>query len=258
MPKFRVACVSFINTKPLIYGLDQDPKIELLPAVPSKLSDYLRDGSADVALLPVIDYQRLPGLRIVPSAGIGCNGPTLTVRIFAKRPIESIRALACDTDSHTSVALARVILAERHGIHPEFVPLTQARDQADQGILLIGDKVICEESLGFDHQYDLGDEWKQMTGLPFVFAVWTARGGVDLGDLPLRLERAKHAGLEHVDEVVEQFAVPRGWPARLARQYLTEYLKFDIGDPQLRAIARFHQLARRHGAIDQVRPLVLA
>jgi chorismate dehydratase len=99
----RVAAVSFLNAKPLLHGLQSDD-VDLTLDVPSKLIDHLAGGSADVALLPVIDYQRLDDLRIVPAGGIGCDGPTLTVRLFSKRPIESIEQLACDTDSHTSVA----------------------------------------------------------------------------------------------------------------------------------------------------------
>src|SRR5437763_3104541 len=123
---FRVAAVSFLNSKPLIHGLESDPAVRLSLAVPAKLLDELRDGRADVALLPVIDYQRLEGLSIVPAGGIGSDGPTLTVRIFGRVPIEEIRSLACDPDSHTSVALARIILARRHNLRPEFCDLSRA------------------------------------------------------------------------------------------------------------------------------------
>jgi chorismate dehydratase len=251
----RIASVSFLNARPLIWGLDRDPQIALTLDVPSRLIEHLRSGAADVALLPTIDYQRLDDLSVVPAGGIGSDGTTLTVRIFARRPIETIRTLACDTDSHTSVALARIILAERHGISPEIIELRQGRGGDDEARLLIGDKVIAEEPQGFGFQYDLGEEWKRMTGLPFVFAVWTARGGVDLGDLPQRLAAAREAGLRHVDAIVAADAAPRGWPAALARQYLTVNLTFDIGAAQLQAIALFHQLAQRHRLIPLARPL---
>jgi chorismate dehydratase len=209
--------------------------------VPPRLIDALRDGSSDVALLPVIDYQKLDNLKIIPVGGIGCDGPTLTVRIFSSVPISKIDALSCDADSHTSVALARIILAEQYGIRP---PL---RDGPAR--LLIGDKVVCEEPKGMEYQLDLGEAWKKLTGMPFVFAVWTARGGVDLGDLPQRLENARHRGMEHLDEIITRYALPRGWPPELARQYLSSHLHFEIGPPQLAAIARFHELAARHGLI---------
>ncbi len=249
----NVGCVSYLNAKPLIYGLDHVPDLRLKLAVPSQLIEDLRAGLTDIALLPVIDYQRLDDLVIVPAGGIGCFGHTLTVRLFSHEPIAQIKSLACDPDSHTSVALARIILAEHFGIHPQFTsPLTDLHrtdPTSGEARLLIGDKVICEEPAGFAHQLDLGDAWKQMTGLPFVFAVWTARKGVDLGDLPERLESAKRAGLEHVDDLVTHYALPRGWPAGMALQYMTSYLKYDIGEPQLQAIRRFHELAAKHELI---------
>jgi chorismate dehydratase len=246
-----VGSVSFLNAKPLIFGLETQPDLNLVLDVPSRLLGGLLDGRFDVALLPVIDYQRMPDLSIVPSGGIGCDGPTLTVRIFSPVPIDQIRTLACDTDSHTSVALAKVILAERHGLRPRFVDLSDPADARDRHTakLLIGDKVVCEEPVGLPHQLDLGEEWKHLTGLPFVFAVWTARGGVELGDLPDRLERAKRDGLAHVDQIVTRYALPRGWPENTARRYLTEYLQFDIGPAQLKAIRLFHELAHKHGAL---------
>jgi chorismate dehydratase len=245
----RVGGVSFLNAKPLIHGLEGDDGISLSLDVPSKLLEGLAQEHLDVALLPVIDYQRLAGLCIVPSGGIGCEGETLTVRIFSKKPVEQIVTLACDTDSHTSVALARVIFAERYGTRPVFIDWTRDQEQPCDARLLIGDKVVCEEPAGFEHQIDLGSAWLALTGLPFVFAVWTARQGVNLGDLPERLEQAKRAGLADVERIVKRHAVPRGWPAGLALQYLSIYLKFDIGERQLRAMALFHELAAKHGVI---------
>lgn len=246
----RVGCVSFFNSKPLIYGLDREAGVRLSLEVPSRLLAGLAEERFDVALLPVIDYQCLEGLTILPAAGIGCDGPTLTVRIFSREPIEKIAVLECDTDSHTSVALARMILAERYGIHPECVPLGRLGDSAGAARLLIGDKVVTAEPVGFVHQLDLGEAWKRWTGLPFVFAAWMARQGTQIGSLPAVLERAKCSGLQHTEELIERFALPAGWPRPIAQQYLTKYLHYDIGPRQLEAIRLFHSLAHRHGLID--------
>lgn len=252
----RLGSVSYLNAKPLIYGLDDDPDVALRLDVPSRLLDGLQHDRFEVALLPVIDYQRLPGLMIVPSGGICSDGPTLTVRIFSPVPIEKIETLACDTDSHTSVALARVILAERYGLRPKFVDLVRDHVPPGAAQLLIGDKVVCEEPKGLELQLDLGAAWKELTGLPFVFAVWTARAGVELGDLPARLEQARVSGMNHLDEIVHRHAVPRGWPADLARRYMTEFLQYEITPKHLDAIRLFHDLAAKHGILpDPPRPL---
>jgi len=252
----RIASVSYFNATPLNFGLDEQPDMRLALDVPSRLIDRLMNGEADVALLPVIDYQRMEGLCIVPAGAIGCDGPTLTVRIFSPSPIQQIESLACDPDSHTSVALARIILAERYGIRPDFVDLSKAKGGSKQAKLLIGDKVVCDEPAGYEHQLDLGAAWKELTGLPFVFAAWTARHGVDLGDLPARLERAKRDGLAHASELIARHAIPRGWPAGIALQYLTVYLRYDVSERQLEAIRTFHNLARKHHLIETLRPLV--
>jgi chorismate dehydratase len=254
----RVGCVSYLNAKPLIFGLEDFDDIRLTLDVPAKLIDGLRNKSFDIALLPIIDYQRLENVAIVPSGGIGCDGPTLTVRIFSRVPIEKINLLACDTHSHSSVALARVILAEAYGRYPRFVDFDHQQPTDSPAILLIGDKVVCAEPRGYEHQIDLGEAWKKLTGLPFVFAAWVASNDADLGDLPARMIECKKQGLAHVEQIIDRDATPRGWPADLARRYMTEYLKYDIGEDQLRAIGLFHTLAAKHGMITKpIRELVV-
>lgn len=246
----RLGSVSYLNAKPLIHNLDQHEDLDLILDVPANLLSGLERDLYDVALLPVIDYQRMPGLRLLTAGGIGCDGHTLTVRIFSRLPIERITTLHCDTHSHTSVALARVILAERYNTHADLSPLNHsATIDLPDAMLLIGDKVVTAEPAGYPHQLDLGHEWKRLTGLPFVFAAWMARKDVDLRDLPARLEQAKQSGLRHVDDIVRRHALPHAWPVPIARQYLTDYLKFDIGPAQLTAIRRFHALAHKHGAL---------
>lgn len=239
----RLGSVSFVNARPLIYGLDAAPDVQLTLDVPANLLDGLRESRFDLALLPVIDYQRMDGLQLLPAGGIGSDGRTLTVRIFSRTPVGRIRTLACDPDSHTSVALARVVLSRAYDLRPEFVELRRDDGAAHDAQLLIGDKVICEEPPGYPHQLDLGQAWKDLTGMPFVFAAWMGRAGAidEMADRTLR--RAKRNGLANVDEIVRQYAVPRGWPAPIAREYLTRYLQFDIDDRQLEAIRTFHRFA---------------
>jgi chorismate dehydratase len=253
MSLLRIGAVSFLNAKPLIFGLERAADVDLKLAVPSALLDSLRTAAFDVALLPVIDYQRMPGLRLLTSGGIGCDGPTLTVRIFSPKPLGQTSLVACDTDSHTSVALARILFAELFDMRPRFIDLDARGDNipADAARLLIGDKVICDEPTGLKHQMDLGEAWKKLTGLPFVFACWTARPDVNLGDLPNRLRQAKLDGLANVESIIAEHAVPNGWLAATARRYLLENLKFDIEPIHLDAIRLFHRLAHIHGVLER-------
>ncbi|MEM6315351.1 MAG: menaquinone biosynthesis protein [Planctomycetota bacterium] len=252
----RVASVNYFNAKPLIAGLADRPEVDLALDVPSKLLARLQDETADVALLPVIDYQRLDGATLLPAAGgIGCDGPTLTVRIFSQTPLDRIDRLCCDPDSHTSVALARIVMKRLHGRVPELAPLHAVTGAPGEARLLIGDKVVCEEPVGFEHQLDLGGAWKKLTGLPFVFACWTARAGVELGGLVETLAECRRRGLGMVDQLIKKHAIPRGWPAGIAHRYLTDYLHYEVGPRQLEAIERYHQYAAEDGIIESAKPL---
>jgi chorismate dehydratase len=249
--RWDIGSVSFLNAKPLIEGLETDPRVRLHLEVPSRLLAGLQEKRFDVALLPVIDYQRLPGLRLIPAGGIGCDGPTLTVRIFSRFPLKEIRTLLCDTDSHTSVALARVILAEQYGVRPELVDLSN-KSAADPSLprLLIGDKVITDEPKDCPHQLDLGQAWHELTGGPFVFAAWMSRQDVEPAELPDILAAARVRGLANVEQIVARFAPEHRWPLPIAKRYLTDYLRFEIGSREIDAIRRFHQLAHRHGVFE--------
>jgi chorismate dehydratase len=245
----RIASVGYVNARPLIAGLDGDASVQLRLDVPSKLVGLLQTDQADVALLPVIDYARYPGLKLIPAGGIGCDGPTMTVRLFSQTPMEKATTLAVDPDSHTSVGLARIIFRKRFGVDPKLIDLNAATGQPGEVLLLIGDKVVCEEPVGFEHQLDLGLAWKQLTGMPFVFAVWCAKQNVDHPALFKQLKSARERGMNDLQKIVKKYAEPRGWPAGVAMQYLSVYLKFDIGPRQLDAIAHYHQLAHEVGVL---------
>jgi len=261
----RVGCVSYLNAKPLIEGLDShtDPAVKF--DVPSRLLADLVAGDVDIALCPVIDYFRSPlPLEIVPVGGIGCEGPTLTVRLFSQVPLEYARTIYADTDSHTSIALLRVIMAERFGFQPNLIDYDAREHVADNRVvdspdamLLIGDKVVTESPAAnvYEHQMDLGEAWNVMTGMPFVFAIWMARVGASLGDLPGTLEAQRLRNSNRIDAIVDRHAKPHGWPRDLATRYLGHLLRYRIGPEHIAAIERFAKLAERHGVIDKARAL---
>jgi len=233
--------------------------------VPARLLADLEAGEVDIALCPVIDYHRAARLlSIVPAGGIGCDGPTLTVRLFSRVPIERITTVHADSDSHTSVALMRVVLAELHGLHPSLVSFHAREHVAEHRItetpetmLLIGDKVVTDSPLAvtYPYQLDLGEAWHELTGLPFVFAVWMAERGAALGDVPERLASIRQSNARRIEVLVDRHAARHGWPRELAGEYLGRILRYDVGARELEAIQRFGELAAKHGLIQEARPL---
>jgi len=266
---YRLGCVSFLNAVPLIDGIEQlgqmteGADLQVHFDVPSRLLADLEADRVDAALCPVIDLQKseLP-LQVVPAGGIGCYGKTLTVRIFSRVPIEKIESIACDTDSHTSVVLMQVLLSECFGLRPKVMDYAaSAKDKPTlDTILLIGDKVVThppDESV-YRYQLDLGECWRQLTSLPFVFAVWMAKQESDLGDLPGRLDKIRYVNTtdkDRLSRIVREHAPKHGWPLDLANQYLGGWLCYDIGAEQLQAMELFFAKAHELGLIDQHRPI---
>ena len=248
----RIGAVSFLNALPLIVGLDGRAGVSLTRAVPSALPGMLENGALDVALVPVIDTVR--GDRdwgVVSDACIGCDGATLTVRIFSRVDPADIRVLRVDGDSHSSVALASVLWREKYGRELEVVPFrtdeTSAEVLADcQAVLLIGDKVINPPSglEVFSTQVDLGATWKSLTGLPFVFAVWAVADASFADRAAEMLEVARDAGVAQASSLADTHAEGMGWPVDLARRYLTEHLTYTLDDRHREGMRMFLELSQ--------------
>src|SRR5438477_8373879 len=172
--------------------------------VPSRLADLLAQERLEVALIPVVEYFRAGTYAIVPDIAIASRGPVLSVTLFSRLPWAGIRRVALDEGSRTSAALAQILLRQRHGVRPEVVPLPldrQAEDADADAVLLIGDRAMRACLPGFAHAYDLGQEWHDWTGLPFVYAVWAVRAGVDLGGVAEALAEAKLRGLARAGQI---------------------------------------------------------
>lgn len=257
---WRLGVVCYLNAKPLIEGLDRDPKVYLIQDVPSRLAPLLDSGTVDAALLPVIDLVR-SGRRwqVVSDACIGCDGETLTVRIFSRVPAESIRRLHVDGDSHTSVVLAALLWRELYGCELEIVRF-EGRETVEEceAVLLIGDKVVNHTLIDYHIEIDLGSAWKTLTSLPFVFAVWAAPRDLDVSDLSRKLAAARDRGEASAELIAADFGPGLNWPVTLAKRYLTKRLKFRMGPRQRQAIGKFFELAGRHGLIEPVDELVFA
>ncbi|MFK7960987.1 MAG: menaquinone biosynthetic enzyme MqnA/MqnD family protein [Phycisphaerales bacterium] len=265
----RIGVVRFVNTLPLIDGLEDCRDVALHHAVPSQLIDRLTAGDVDIALCSSIDFQRATEpLVILPVGHLGCDGPTLTVRLYARRPIEQLDRVHCDTDSHTSVALLRIVLREQFGIDPEFVPFDAEGPAglaatSPEAMLLIGDKVVTDSpaAVRYPHQIDLGAAWHELTGLPFVFAVWLAREST-APDLLCRagwiLDRQRRRNRAWIDRIVHDRVLDRGWPRDLASEYLGRRIRYDFGPRAQAGLAEYWRRAGEHGLIAPVKPMQIA
>lgn len=280
MNTVRIAAVRYLNTLPLIYGLDKLAGVELLLTVPSRIADLVRGGEADVGLVSLVDAARAgasgPGapvaLAMLPVGMIGCDGPTLTVRLFSTVPFDRVTTVHADTDSRTSVVLCRVLVERLFGVRPTVVPF-DARERMpapsprDAGgsidldatwpstVLLIGDKVVTDPPPAerFPHQLDLGQAWREVTGLPFMYAAWACRAEdaatdrIAAASAVLDRQRRRNAG--RLGWIADRFAPDHRWPIALAREYLESLLRFDPDESARAAADRFLAEASACGII---------
>jgi predicted solute-binding protein len=248
--RLRICAVSFLNTCPLVWGLQHGPQKDLFDLsfdIPSVCADRLAAGTADIGLAPVIEAKR-QGLDHVSGIGIACNGPVRSILLVSHVPAPEIRRIAVDCSSRTSTALAEVFLRERFGVSPELVPhgphLGEMLETADAA-LLIGDPALRfhPDELPY-HVYDLGQEWKWMTGLPMVFAVWAARPGVIDPEVTSLLHASCDFGLGRIEEIIAKEGPRRGFSEELVREYLTHYLQFRLTGEFEKGMRRFLDSAR--------------
>jgi chorismate dehydratase len=266
-PLLRVGAVSFLNTVPLIEGLQDDPEIELQRDLPSRLADLLFENRIDVGLIPIVEYLRGVGSDLVPGICIGSRGPVRTVKVFSKVPLEKAGDIAVDRGSRSSVALLRVLLAERFDHHPDLhvvEPRPDALFAHYDTVLVIGDRAEQVRDLDL-YVYDLGQMWTDLTGLPFVYAAWVlgpALGGVGREErkrtLVQRLQRAKAGGLSALDELAIKESRSRAIPVERILSYWRESIHFDLGSDELAGLQKFAELAARHNLVPSERAVCVA
>jgi chorismate dehydratase len=247
MGPIRVGAVTYLNTKPLIHELEGlAPEAELVLDVPSRLADLLAEGHLDVALIPVIEYFRGGSYRVVRDIAIASSGPVLSVTLFSREPWAGIRRVALDEGSRTSAALTQILLRRKYGVSPEVVPLPldcQAEDVDADAVLLIGDRAMRACLPGFAHAFDLGQEWHDWVGLPFVYAVWAVAPGVELGPVAAALHEAKRRGCANLGPIAHREAPGLGLDAGFCRRYLGNIIRFDLGPREQAGLHHYYMLA---------------
>lgn len=236
----RIGSVPYLNSVPLTCGIENETEY----IVPSALAEKLRAGKLDAALVSITEALFHEGYDILDTVAVASHGPVKSVFLAHRQPLEAIETIHCDTASLTSVNLLRVLLAER-GLRPAFEPLpnyTQAA--ALDNVLLIGNPGIDFLRTPHDHIiWDLGEAWRELTGLPFVYAVWALRRGQHDPALREKLRAAKTNGIAHLNETI---AAHPDYDAEFRRAYLGGHIQYDLGDEEKAGLAKFVELLKRH------------
>lgn len=237
----RVGSVPYLNAVPLTRGIED----QIVLAPPSELAAMLREGKLDAALVSITEVLLHDAYDILEGAAVASLGEVKSVFLAHRKPLEETSLIFCDPASLTSVNLLKVLLAER-GLRPEFRPLLNYDDAPfHEAVLLIGDPALKFVLAPHEHQiWDLGTAWMEMTGLPFVYAVWALRRAADTTTIRQALREAKAFGLETLEYLINhrtEFTV------EFRRDYLSWHIHYHLGADEKRGIAKFVELLSRHG-----------
>jgi chorismate dehydratase len=264
--KVRVGIVDYLNSRPLAWdfltGRVPDRFVATYQS-PASVADGLRDGKLDAGLVPSIEVQRIPNLRVLPGPCIAAQEEVRSVLLVTRVPVEKVGLVAVDENSRTSAALVRIILSDRYGCEPRFrrtrPRVIEMLTEADAA-LVIGDPALEVSTTGEYRVLDLAAEWRSLTGLPFVFAVWAVRGNLparDAGALRTVLVRSRDHGRESIERIAQEAARRMGLASSSLEEYLTRNLSFELGREERRSLVEFYRRAARHGLLSRVRRIDL-
>ena len=238
----RLGTVPFLNARPLTIALESEPRVELVVEPPSKLARMLARGELEGALVSSFALFETPGARFVPGVGIASRGAVESIRLYCRKPADALRRVGLDSWSLAAANMARVYLRRRWGASPEFVPIDPLapprEDESLDAFLLIGDNALREPP-GAHYVLDLGEEWSDFTGLPFVYALWVFRPGAGDAESAALLRGAKEAGAARMEEILSG-PLPPGVDEDAARRYLTERVRYDVGEEELEGLGRYY------------------
>jgi chorismate dehydratase len=291
LKKLRISVVEFLNTAPLVWGFTEGPlsgKYDLSFAVPSLCAEALRSGKADIGIIPAIEYQRMDGMVALPGMAIASKREVRSLLLVAKKPIELAKRIALDTSSRSTVALVRMLAAERWKISPEFVdaaPEPSEMLRIADAALVIGDPALaislkmdtladnapsgeqcCQGDPddmpvpGFEtlFVYDVVHQWREMTGKPSVLAIWAGRREVVTPEVVADFLASKKYGQEHVREIAEAASIKLDMPPRALERYLTENINFDLDEENLSGLRLYFEKAAAAGLIPRARTIEFA
>lgn len=257
--RFNISVISYLNAAPLAYSMlyeDVPPGVSVLHHAPSQSADMLASGRADAAMIPSVEFLRIPDLVALDGMAICSPGPVRSVVLVGDRPLEEMRRIGVTAHSRTSVALLKVLMAD---LTPEPPPSYEVFDDLDgalgrfHGVLAIGDPAMTRDFAGF-RVFDLAEMWKRMTGLPFVFAFWAVRRERYCERLHSYLSRSLKNGLADLGRIVRDYSERLCIPREEVFRYLTVNLSFRLGDEEKESLGRFYGLCLRHGLAPSADP----
>lgn len=237
---FRVGSVPYLNAVPVTRGLEDD----IVFVTPSKLAEMLQRDQLDAALVSVTEVLFSDRYDVLDGVAIASLGEVKSVFVAHRYPLAEIREIFCDPASLTSVNLLKVLLAGR-GLSAEFVPLPDYEMAPGcDAVLLIGDRAIDFLRAGHEHQiWDLGAAWFDLTKLPFVYAVWALRRGIENKALRRHLREAKEFGVDTLDHIIR---TRTEYDLDFRKDYLGWHIHYHLGADEKRGLAKFAELLRKH------------
>jgi len=261
MQRIRLASVSFLNALPLTWGLSHGrlrDRVDLRSAPPHECARLLQEGLVDVALIPSIEFARTTGLAAVPGTGVSSREEVRSVLVVTRTEPASIRNLAVDLNSRTSVALARLILRRRYGCRPVTTPMSPLLEDMlrhSDAALLIGDPALrasVETAANGSslRVMDLAREWNEMTQMPFVFALWACRPVVDITEMRALLDESLEEGLRHIDGIAAEQSERSGLPAAIIASYLRRNIHYRLGPAESDSLRVFFRMCREEGMLS--------
>jgi len=243
----RIGSVPYLNALPLVWGIEEAIRYE----PPSRLAGLLRRRAIDAALVSVVEALFTGAYWVLDGVAIGSRGPVQSVILAHRKPLEQVEEIFCDTASLTSFNLLRTLLVQR-GLRPRFRPLLDYRRARElDAVFLIGDQALRLAWEGTDHRiWDLGQAWHELTGLPFVYAVWAIRPEAATPELCRLLEKAGRAGRQRFKEAARR---PGPCDAAFRETYLRRHVHYRLGPEEKRGLELFGEMLQRHG-VRPVRP----
>ncbi len=239
MNRKKIVLVEYFNTEPFVEGLQGlSDKYELVRKIPAECTAYYKSGEADIALIPVASFFEMPDSRRITNYGIGCDGRVKTVMILSQSPIKEINKIYLDDHSRTSVQLCRIIIEQFWNLEVTYerTAVSDIELQTGEAVLMIGDKVF-DQAQRFKYHYDLGEIWKEETGLPFVFAVWVTRNKMSVED-EQELNEHFDFGLSQLEGIIKK--LPDSAKIDF-KEYFENDIRYEINEDGIRAIEEFRK-----------------